>query len=159
VLFTGTVRDNICIGQAHASDEEILEAARIAGVDEFVSRHPKGFDMPVGEAGRLLSGGQRQAVALARTLLRRPKILFLDEPSSNLDLTSERRLIARLNEFNNSGTTVIISTHRMSLVELTDRLLTLENGKLALDGPREQVLNQLQQLGAARAAEGRAEKS
>lgn len=159
VLFTGTVRDNICIGQAHASDDEILEAARIAGVDEFVSRNPKGFDMPVGEAGRLLSGGQRQAVALARTLLRRPKILFLDEPSSNLDLTSERRLISRLNEFNNSGTTVIISTHRMSLVELTDRLLTLENGKLALDGPREEVLNQLQQLGAARAAEGRAEKS
>lgn len=153
VLFSGTVRENISIGNPHAPDADTIEAARIAGVEEFVSENPMGYDMPVGEGGRLLSGGQKQAVALARMLLRRPKVLFLDEPSSNLDLASERRLIARLKEYNNSGTTVIISTHRMTLVELTDRLIALDHGKLAIDGPREQVLKRLQEMGAMKAAE------
>jgi ATP-binding cassette, subfamily C, bacterial LapB len=153
VLFSGSVRENIAIGNPHAPDADTIEAARIAGVEEFVSENPMGYDMPVGEGGRLLSGGQKQAVSLARMLLRRPKILFLDEPSSNLDLASERKLIGRLKEYNNSGTTIIISTHRMSLVELTDRLITLDHGKLALDGPRDQVLRRLQQLGSVKANE------
>ncbi|WP_321504548.1 type I secretion system permease/ATPase [Breoghania sp.] len=152
VLFDGTVRENISAGDPYAEDEAILEAARIAGVDDFIARHPLGYDLPVGEGGRMLSGGQRQSVALARMLLRKPKILFLDEPSSNLDLTSERRLIERLKAFSRPGTTVFISTHRMSLVELTDRILTLDNGQLAMDGPRETVLRQLRDMGASKIA-------
>lgn len=148
VLFSGTVRENISAGDPFANDDALIEAARIAGVEEFVSQHPLGYDLQVGEGGRFLSGGQKQAVALARILLRKPRVLFLDEPSSHLDLASERRLITRLQSFNSPDTTVIISTHRMSLVELTDRLITLEQGRLALDGPRKDVLKQLQKLGA-----------
>lgn len=152
VLFSGTVRDNISAGDPFADDEALLEAARIGGVEDFVAQHPLGYDLQVGEGGRFLSGGQKQAVALARMLLRRPKILFLDEPSSHLDLASERRLISRLMAYNSPDTTVIISTHRMSLVELTDRLITLDFGKLALDGPRQEVLQKLQDLGAVHSA-------
>lgn len=152
VLFSGSVRENISAGDPFADDDALIEAARIAGVEEFIAQHPLGYDLPVGEGGRFLSGGQKQSVALARTLLRKPRVLFLDEPSSHLDLASERRLISRLKEFNSPDTTVIISTHRMSLVELTDRLITLEQGRLALDGPRQEVLKKLQELGAATAA-------
>lgn len=148
-LFSGTVRENISAGDPFADDDALVEAARIAGVEEFVASNPLGYDLQVGEGGRFLSGGQKQSVALARILLRKPRLLFLDEPSSQLDLASERRLIARLKEYISQDTTVIISTHRMSLVELTDRLLTLDQGKLALDGPREVVLKKLQELGAA----------
>lgn len=152
VLFSGTVRENISAGDPFADDDALIEAARIAGVEEFVAQNPLGYDLQVGEGGRFLSGGQKQAVALARILLRKPRVLFLDEPSSQLDLASERRLITRLMEYNTPDTTVIISTHRMSLVELTDRLITLDYGKLALDGPRQDVLKKLQELGAVNAA-------
>lgn len=152
VLFSGTVRENISAGDPFADDDALIEAARIAGVEEFVAQNPLGYDLQVGEGGRFLSGGQKQAVALARILLRKPRVLFLDEPSSHLDLASERRLITRLMEYNTPDTTVIISTHRMSLVELTDRLITLDYGKLALDGPRQDVLKKLQELGAVNAA-------
>lgn len=152
VLFTGTIRENIAAGDPYAKDEDIIEAARIAGVEDFIANHPQGFDLPVGEGGRMLSGGQKQSVALARMLLRRPKVLFLDEPSSNLDMASEKQLIKRLQKFNSPETTVIISTHRMSLVELTDRLITIDTGKVAVDGPREKVLGKLKELGAERIA-------
>ncbi|MDX5592882.1 type I secretion system permease/ATPase [Pseudovibrio sp. SPO723] len=150
VLFSGSVRENIAIGRLQASNEEILQAARIAGVEDFVSTHPQGFDMQVGEGGRLLSGGQKQCVALARMLLRRPKVLFLDEPSSNLDMASERRLLARLEKFNQIGTTVIISTHRTSLLKLTQRIIAVDSGRVVADGPRDAVLSELKQQGEAR---------
>ena len=152
VLFSGTVRENISAGDPFADDDALIEAARIAGVEEFIAQHPLGYDLQVGEGGRFLSGGQKQSVALARILLRKPRVLFLDEPSSHLDLASERKLISRLKDFTSADTTVIISTHRMSLVELTDRLITLDGGKLALDGPRQEVLKKLQELGAVAAA-------
>lgn len=150
VLFMGSVRENIAIGRLQASNEEILHAARVAGVDDFVSTHPQGYDMQVGEGGRLLSGGQKQAVALARMLLRRPRILFLDEPSSNLDMNSERRLLERLARFNDMGTTVIISTHRMSLLNLTQRIIALDGGRVVADGPRDRVLEDLRHKGEER---------
>jgi ATP-binding cassette subfamily C protein LapB len=152
VLFSGTVRENISVGDPFADDDALVEAARIAGVEEFVSQNPLGYDLQVGEGGRFLSGGQKQSVALARILLRKPRVLFLDEPSSHLDLASERRLISRLKEYNSPDTTVIIATHRMSLVELTNRLITLEYGRLALDGTRTEVLKKLQELGAVNAS-------
>ncbi|KZL02072.1 Toxin RTX-I translocation ATP-binding protein [Pseudovibrio sp. Ad5] len=150
VLFSGSLRENIVVGRPQASNEDIYRAAHIAGVEDFVATHPHGFDMQVGEGGRLLSGGQKQSVALARMLLRQPRLLFLDEPSSHLDTASERRLLERLREYNSPDTTMIISTHRTSLLQLTDRLVALDKGQLVADGPRDFVIEKLRTLGATR---------
>jgi len=143
-LFSGSVKDNLLMGNPEATDAEIIEVARRTGVDEFVSRHPRGYDMPVGERGSNLSGGQRQAVAIARLLLARPKIIFLDEPSGAMDLASERRLITNLATAFGPETTIIISTHRYSMLELVDRLIVLDAGRVIADGPKGAVIEELQ---------------
>lgn len=143
-LFSGSVKENLLMGRADATDAEIIEVARKTGVDEFVSRHPRGYDMQVGERGSNLSGGQRQAMAIARLLLARPKIIFLDEPSGAMDLASERRLINQLATAISPETTLVISTHRYSMLELIDRLIVLENGRVIADGPKKAVIEQLQ---------------
>jgi ATP-binding cassette subfamily C protein LapB len=148
-LFSGSVKENLLLGRPDADDAEIIDVARRTGVDEFVSRHPRGYDMPVGERGSNLSGGQRQAMAIARLLLARPKIIFLDEPSGAMDLASERRLIAQLATAVGPGTTLVISTHRYSMLELVDRLVVLENGRVVADGPKKAVIEQLQKNVAA----------
>ena len=99
--------------------------------------------MPVGERGYLLSGGQRQAVALARTLLVNPRVLFLDEPSSSMDLATERQLIDHLSQSLRAENTVLIATHRFSLLQLVSRIIVVDNGRIAADGPRDAVLAQL----------------
>jgi len=146
-LFNGTVKDNIILSDPEASDERLIDVARRAGVEDFVSRHPLGFDMPVGERGFLLSGGQRQAVALARTMLIEPKVLFLDEPSSSMDLATERQLIGHLSRSLSPEHTVLIATHRFSLLNLVTRIIVVDNGRIAADGPRDQVLAQLRAQG------------
>lgn len=146
-LFNGTVKENIVLSDPEATDEQLIEVARRAGVEEFVSRHPLGYDMPVGERGFLLSGGQRQAVALARTMLINPKILFLDEPSSSMDLATERQLIGHLSRSLAPEHTVLIATHRFSLLNLVTRIIVVDNGRIAADGPRDQVLAQLRAQG------------
>jgi ATP-binding cassette, subfamily C, bacterial LapB len=146
-LFNGTVRDNILLSKPDATDDELLEAARRAGVEQFVARHPMGYDMPVGERGALLSGGQRQAIALARTMLVKPTILFLDEPSSSMDLATERQLIGHLGASLAPESTVIIATHRYSLLALVTRLIVIDNGRIVADGPRDNVLQQLKSRG------------
>jgi ATP-binding cassette, subfamily C, bacterial LapB len=143
-LFSGTIKDNLLMARPDATDEEIIDAAKAAGVDEFVSRHPRGYDMNVGERGTNLSGGQRQAVAIARLLLTRPKIVFLDEPSGSMDLASERQLIKQLKQAFDETTTLIISTHRYSMLEIVDRLIVVEQGRIVADGPKEQVIRSLQ---------------
>jgi ATP-binding cassette subfamily C protein LapB len=143
-LFSGSVKENLLMGNPEASDAEIIEVARRTGVDEFVSRHPRGYDMPVGERGGNLSGGQRQAVAIARLLLARPKIIFLDEPSGAMDLASERRLINNLATAFGPETTIVISTHRYSMLELVDRLIVLDAGRVIADGPKAAVIEELQ---------------
>ena len=100
--------------------------------------------MPVGERGSRLSGGQRQAVAIARLLLRQPKIVFLDEPSSSMDLASERELISRLEPAFDESTTLIIATHRHSMLALVNRLIVIDQGKVVADGPKDAVISQLQ---------------
>ena len=142
-LFFGTLRDNIMMGNAAATDEDIVRAARMAGVEDFAMRHPSGYDMPVGERGSLLSGGQRQAVALSRVLLLDPKVVFLDEPSGSMDLASERILIKNLKQSLRPDQTIIVSTHRYSMLDLADRLIVLSDGKVAADGPKDKVLNAL----------------
>jgi len=142
-LFFGTLRDNILMGNSTASDAQIVEASRLAGVEDFAMRHPSGYDMPVGERGSHLSGGQRQMVALARVLLHNPKVVFLDEPSGSIDLASERVLIRNLKQALTADQTIILSTHRYSMLDLVDRLLILSEGRLVADGPKEKVLASL----------------
>ncbi len=142
-LFSGTLRDNLVMGRPTATEHEIAVAAQVAGVDRIAASHPSGYGMPVGERGLALSGGQRQAVAIARALLRRPKILFLDEPSSAMDINSEAELIRGLKDWMVDGQTLIVCTHRMALVELCTRLVVIDGGRVVADGPRDQVLAQL----------------
>ncbi|MBU0499239.1 MAG: type I secretion system permease/ATPase [Gammaproteobacteria bacterium] len=142
VLFYGSVRDNITYGAPYVDDKSILQAAKLAGVSNFVDYHPLGFDMPVGERGELLSGGQRQAIAVARALLLDPNILLLDEPSNSMDNTSEEIVRGNLRKVM-EGKTVIIVTHRASLLDLVDRLIVVDNGRLVADGPKQKVLEAL----------------
>ncbi|NBW51665.1 MAG: type I secretion system permease/ATPase [Betaproteobacteria bacterium] len=142
-LFYGTLKDNIALGAPFADDQDILAAAEIAGVTEFANRHPKGFDMAIGERGESLSGGQRQAVGIARAVLNDSPMLLLDEPSSAMDHQSEDALKSRLRRFA-TGKTMILVTHRTSLLELIDRLIVIDNGQIVADGPKAQVVEALQ---------------
>ncbi|GAA0690178.1 type I secretion system permease/ATPase [Marinobacterium maritimum] len=144
MLFAGSVRDNITIGLPKASDAQILQAARLAGVETFVNQHPLGFDMPVGERGGALSGGQRQAVALARAMLHDPSILVLDEPSNSMDNASEDYLRRQLKDFAKQKTLLMV-THKMSLLDLVDRLIVIDGGRVVADGPKDSVLEALKQ--------------
>jgi ATP-binding cassette, subfamily C, bacterial LapB len=134
-LFSGTVRENIAIGAMRPRDAEILEAARIAGVEEFIRRHPAGYDMMLSERGEGLSGGQKQAITLARALLGRPPIMLMDEPTSSMDVQNEGAVIARL-KTELADRTVVIVTHRTSLLELVDRVIVIDQGKVVADGPK-----------------------
>ncbi|MCL1980999.1 MAG: ATP-binding cassette domain-containing protein, partial [Proteobacteria bacterium] len=138
-LFRGTIRDNIILGSPEVEDDRILQAAQLSGANEFVSRHPKGFELAIGEQGRGLSGGQRQSVAIARALLHDPPILVFDEPSSSMDNRSETRLKQNLAQLL-PGKTLLLITHRASLLDLVDRIILINNGMVVADGPREQVL-------------------
>ncbi|MES0880939.1 type I secretion system permease/ATPase [Roseibium sp. SCP14] len=142
-LFNGTLRDNILVGAPFATAEELEKVVQLAGVDAFSSRHPDGLDMHIEERGRSLSGGQRQAVALARCLIRTPKIVCLDEPTAYLDIMSERQLCDRLKQIANTGITLFIATHRDGPLDLVDRILLLEKGKLLMDGPKDEVISRL----------------
>ncbi|MFZ2329934.1 MAG: type I secretion system permease/ATPase [Rhodoferax sp.] len=150
-LFFGTLKENIALGAPFADDQDVLAAAEVAGVTEFANRHPRGFDMLIGERGESLSGGQRQAVGIARAVLNDSPILLMDEPSSAMDHQSEDLLKARLHRFT-TGKTVILVTHRTSLLELIDRLIVIDNGKIMADGPKAQVVEALQSGRVGRAA-------
>jgi len=143
-LFYGTLKHNIAMGAPFADDSAILAAAELAGVKEFADTHPQGFEMPIGERGESLSGGQRQAVAIARAMLNDPPILLLDEPSSSMDHQSEEGLKQRLRRFA-ATKTIILVTHRTSLLDLVDRLIVLDQGRIVADGPKAQVVEALQQ--------------
>lgn len=150
-LFYGSLRQNIALGAPFADDAAVLAAADIAGVTEFANAHPRGFDMPIGERGESLSGGQRQAVAIARALLNDPPMILLDEPSSNMDHQSEERLKRQLRDYAHAKTLLLV-THRTALLELVDRLIVIDNGQIVADGPKAQVVEALQQgrIGRAR---------
>jgi ATP-binding cassette subfamily C protein LapB len=141
-LLQGSVRENISIGASFADDAAVLRAAEISGVDDFVNRHPMGYDMPVGERGELLSGGQRQAIAIARALLLDPPIVVLDEPTSAMDNGAENRIKARLAE-ELGDRTLLLVTHRASLLAMVDRLIVMDGGRVVADGPRDAVLKAL----------------
>lgn len=139
VLFYGSLKQNLMMGAPFATDEQMLEAAKIAGVDHFAAQHPEGYDMLISERGESLSGGQRQSIAVARALLNNPSMLILDEPSSNMDNQSELALRQQLKPLCEQRTVLLI-THRMPLLELIDRLLVVDEGRIVADGPKEQVI-------------------
>jgi ATP-binding cassette subfamily C protein LapB len=143
MLFYGTLRENIAIGAPYVDDGAIVEAAERGGLTEFVNRHPEGFDMVIGERGESLSGGQRQGVAIARAFLLDPPVLLLDEPTSSMDYSSENQFKERLRGFAEHKTVVVV-THRQSLLDLADRILVMDDGKVVADGPRETVIEALQ---------------
>lgn len=142
VLFRGSIRENIVIGRPQATEDEILEAAKASGVHDFVSRHPMGYDAPVGERGEGLSGGQRQAVALARAMLLKPNIFVCDEPTNSMDMQAEEAFTRHIREQVRDKTLILI-THRQHLLTLVDRLILLDQGRVILDGPRDRVLEAL----------------
>ncbi len=138
-LFKGTLRENVLMGRASVDASRLSEVARVTGLDRVVASHPQGWELSVGEMGSLLSGGQRQLVALARCLVTQPQILLMDEPTSSMDAQSEIMFLRQLNEA--VGTrTVIMVTHRPAVLELAQRVVVVDGGKVILDGPKAQVL-------------------
>ncbi len=144
MLFDGTVRDNIIMGSPEIDDDSLIKAAAIAGVDQFVNRHPLGFEMPVGERGARLSGGQKQAIAIARALIHSPNILILDEPTNSMDNSSEDFLRKQLSKYCQDRTLILV-THKMSLLSLVERIIVMDSGRVVADGPKDVVLDALKQ--------------
>lgn len=142
-LFRGTVKDNITYRASHATDGVLLKAARISGADEFIRRHPKGYEMPIAERGGGLSGGQRQSIGIARAFLFETPIIMMDEPSNAMDQTTEARLFKSLKE-NVKNRTAIYVTQKMTLLDIVDRVIVMHEGTVYLDGPKDQVLKKLQ---------------
>ena len=141
-LFFGTLKDNIVSGFPEASDEQMLAFSKLSGVDVFASRHPLGYNMPVGEKGEKLSVGQRQSVAIARALIGQSPILLLDEPTSALDKANENLLKNNLLK-STSKKTLLLITHRTSMLDIVDRIIVVEGGKVVADGPKKDIINSL----------------
>ncbi len=141
-LFYGTLRENIALGRPGASDDHVLAAARAAGVDAFVNNHPYGYGMSIGEGGKGLSGGQRQAVNIARALMGEPPILLFDEPTGPMDYNTEQAFINAMHTYI-TGRTLLLVTHKPSMLTLVDRIIVLDGGAVIADGPRDQVMQAL----------------
>ncbi|QKY09625.1 type I secretion system permease/ATPase [Janthinobacterium lividum] len=150
-LFHGTLRENIELGRSQPDDAALLDAIRLACLDDIITQLPNGVATEVGERGERLSGGQRQAVAMARALLVKPPMLLLDEPSSMFDPATEQRLIARLRTL--KDTTIVLVTHRMAMLALVDRLIVFDKGRIVADGPRDEVMRVLNSQAAKPAVE------
>ena len=150
-LFYGTLRENIAFGLPFADDSAVVAAAETAGMAEFVNRHPRGFEMPVGERGESLSGGQRQSVGLARALLHNAPILLLDEPTSAMDFSTESQITSRVADFA-QGKTVVLVTHRTSMLAMVTRVIVVDGGKIVADGPRDRIMEALATGRVAKAA-------
>lgn len=138
-LFHGTIRDNLVLGKPRASDAEILRALAMVGADEFIRRLPSGLSYPVMEGGSGLSGGQIQALLLARLLIREPQILLLDEPTTAMDEATEQHFIRHFEPWAKNKT-VVIATHRMRVLDLVDRIIVVNNGQIVLDDRKDKAL-------------------
>lgn len=138
-LFYGSLRENVTIGRPDVPATELLRVFQLTGLDALVAQHPLGANLPVGENGRDLSGGQRQLVALARSLIARPRTLLLDEPTSAMDAQTESQFIEHLKHASADQTLVVV-THRTSLLALVDRIVIVDQGKIVMDGEKARVL-------------------
>lgn len=144
-IFSGTLRDNIVLGCEDATDEQVIGAILLAGLEPFIQQNERGLYALVGERGVLLSGGQRKAVALARSLVAEPQLLLLDEPTSSMDPETERKFIHGLKDYLecDPSRTLVVATHKLSMLSLVDRIILLDAGRVIADGPRDGILERL----------------
>jgi len=142
-FFRGSLKDNIKFGLSYVDDDDMIKAAKIAGVHDFCTKHPKGYDLDIGEQGYGLSGGQKQSVAIARAILKDTPIIIMDEPTNAMDQESENRIIEEFQK-NFKNKTVILSTQKLALLKAVDRVIVIHDGKVYMDGPRDIVLQKLQ---------------
>ncbi|MEM4532712.1 MAG: ATP-binding cassette domain-containing protein, partial [Desulfurococcaceae archaeon] len=138
-IFNRSIRENIMLGNPDASFDNIVKAARIAKIHDFIETLPNKYDTVVGERGVMLSGGQRQRIAIARALVSNPKILLLDDPVSNLDAETERELVNDLRDIIRDKTAIIV-TQRLSLIELADRIIVVNNGRIVEMGTHDELI-------------------
>jgi ABC-type multidrug transport system fused ATPase/permease subunit len=138
-LFEGSVRDNIAFGKSGVTEEQILEAAKLANADEFIARMPHGYDTMIGERGETLSGGQRQRIGIARAIIRNNPILILDEPTAALDTESESLVMEALERLM-KGRTVITIAHRLSTIRDADKIVVLKGGVVAEEGSHDELI-------------------
>ena len=141
-LFSGSVAQNICRFHEIEPDEIVL-AAKKAGVHELILELPNGYDTNIGSGGQALSGGQRQRIALARALYKKPRVIVLDEPNSNLDAAGEKALSDAISSAKQDNSTVIVVSHRPSLLASTDNIAVLNQGSIVKFGPRDQIMAEL----------------
>ena len=145
-LFLGTLRENMDLARfdGYSTDQELLAALKRFGLDRIIRNHPRGLDMPLGEDGLGLSGGQKQIIALARMTLRHPKVVLLDEPTTGLDQATERMALIAVAQWSKDKTMVVV-THRPQVLQIVNRIIVMDNGKVVMDGPRDLVLQKLMQ--------------
>lgn len=142
-LFNGTLRHNLTLGLPTPSDSQIFKAAAMTGLDQVIQNHPRGLELEIAEGGRGLSGGQRQLVGLTRMLLASPKVLLLDEPTASMDAKLENRVMQHLFEHMPQDATMVVVTHKPSVLSYVQRILVVDKGRVVLDGPRDEVLARL----------------
>ena len=145
-LFFGTLRDNLNLARmdSFSSDQELLQALANFGLADLIRNHPRGLDMPLGENGLGLSGGQKQVIALARMTTRNPRVALLDEPTTGLDQASEVQALQVIAKWAKNKTMVIV-THRTQVLQIVDRVIVIDNGQVVMDGPRDTIINRLAQ--------------
>jgi ATP-binding cassette subfamily C protein LapB len=143
MLFRGTVKENITFRATHATDGSMIRAAQISGAGEFIRKHPKGYEMPIGERGLGLSGGQRQSIGIARAFLLDAPIMLLDEPSNAMDQITEANLLKNLKKALEEKTSLIV-TQKMTLLQIVERVIVIDNGKIVIDAPKEEAIKKLQ---------------
>lgn len=142
-LFSGTLKENLLLGAGDVSDDKLLEAVKVTGIDRYTSHHPRGFELPIYEGGGGLSGGQKQAVGLARLMLANPNVFLLDEPTAAMDQQTEREFIHRFSKWLSADKSLVIATHKPSILSMVTRIIVLEQGRVLMDGPRDRILQQL----------------
>lgn len=152
-LFLGTLRENMDLARtgSYSTDQDLLTALNRFGLDKIIRNHPRGLDMPLGEDGLGLSGGQKQIIALARMTLRNPKVVLLDEPTTSLDQATERMALNAIAQWGRNRTMLLV-THRPQVLQIVNRIIVMDNGKVVMDGPRDLVLQKLMQNEQAKAA-------
>ena len=143
-LFSGTVRENITMGRENISQDDLVQAGKLSGLDEFISKIPGGYDLLLSDGGKGLSGGQRQAIALARSIVHRPSHFILDEPTSAMDMNAENLFINQVGSILKESTMLIV-THRMPLLNLVDRIIVMNEGQIVEDGPKDEIIKKLNQ--------------
>lgn len=158
-LVNGSLRDNILLGLSDPGDDLVMRAAEYTGLAGMVANHPRGYDLAISEGGRGLSGGQRTIAALTRMLIARPKLWLLDEPTANLDVDTENRIVSLLSQAVTKDSTLVLVTHKLQLLQLVQRVIVVSNGEVVMDGPRNEILDRLRVKPAASEATNPAEGS